>query len=297
MIVGVGGIGGETARLCSEFGMTVLGVDPRLPAPSAGVSELHRPDDLLEVLPRGDFVIVTVPETPETQGMFGRAQFRAMKSSGYFINIGRGATVILDDLVDALRAGEIAGAGLDVFQIEPLPAGHPLWSMPGVLITPHVAGNGPISMTDVLTSSSTTANDSTKEGNYETSWTKPTGSDIETATAWSNMSGSRAMVGWGSPFSLACCIAFIGPFGWVSAYAQCVEGAAGRVSFGDGLDRGLIHVHWLGCGQTLPPRPADVMIDHVCDDTLRIGTGGPGDDRGLRCAYARRWFLRGRRMA
>jgi phosphoglycerate dehydrogenase-like enzyme len=143
VIVGVGGIGGETARLCSEFGMTVLGIDPRLTAPSAGVSELHRPDDLLEVLPKGDFVIVTVPETPQTQGMFGRAQFRAMKSSGYFINIGRGATVILDDLVDALRAGEIAGAGLDVFQIEPLPAGHPLWSMPGVLITPHVAGNGP----------------------------------------------------------------------------------------------------------------------------------------------------------
>ena len=143
VVVGVGGIGGEAARLCAEFGMTVLGVDPRLPAPTAGLAELHRPDALLEVLPRGDFVIVTVPETPETQGMFRAEQFRAMKSSAFFINIGRGATVILDDLVDALRAGEIAGAGLDVFQIEPLPAGHPLWSMPNVLITPHVAGNGP----------------------------------------------------------------------------------------------------------------------------------------------------------
>ncbi len=143
VVVGVGGIGGETARLCAEFGMTVLGVDPRLPAPPAGVAELHRPDALGEVLPRGDFVIATVPETPETQGMFGREQFQAMKRGGFFINIGRGATAILDDLVAALRAGEIAGAGLDVFQVEPLPAGHPLWSMPGVLITPHVAGNGP----------------------------------------------------------------------------------------------------------------------------------------------------------
>ncbi len=143
VVVGVGGIGGEAARLCAEFGMTVLGVDPRLPEPTQGVAELHRPDDLLTVLPRGDFVVVTVPETPETQGMFGMAQFQAMKNSGFFINIGRGATVILDDLVDALREGEIAGAGLDVFQIEPLPAGHPLWSMPNVLITPHVAGNGP----------------------------------------------------------------------------------------------------------------------------------------------------------
>ena len=143
VVVGVGGIGGETARLCAEFGRTVLGVDPRLPAPTQGVAELHRPDDLLRVLPRGDFVIVTVPETPETQGMFRAAQFQAMKNSAFFINIGRGATVILDDLVAALRTGEIAGAGLDVFQVEPLPSGHPLWSMPGVLITPHVTGNGP----------------------------------------------------------------------------------------------------------------------------------------------------------
>ncbi len=143
VVVGVGGIGGETARLCAEFGMTVLGVDPRLPEPTQGVSELYQPGDLLTVLPRGDFVVVTVPETPETQGMFGGAQFLAMKNSSFFINIGRGATVILNDLVDALTTGEIAGAGLDVFQIEPLPAGHPLWSMPNVIITPHVAGNGP----------------------------------------------------------------------------------------------------------------------------------------------------------
>ena len=66
-----------------------------------------------------------------------------MKTSAYLINIGRGATVVLDDLVSALRDGDIAGAALDVFQVEPLPADHPLWTAPGVLITPHVAGSGP----------------------------------------------------------------------------------------------------------------------------------------------------------
>ena len=123
--------------------MKVIGVDPRLDQTPPGVAELVRPGDLASALPQGDFVIVTVPETPETQGLFAATQFKAMKNTAFFINIGRGATVKLDDLVDALRAGEIAGAGLDVFQTEPLPAGHALWSIPGVLITPHVAGDGP----------------------------------------------------------------------------------------------------------------------------------------------------------
>ena len=143
VIVGVGGIGGEAAKLCSEFGMTVIGVDPRRREAPPGVTELHRSESLLDVLPRGDFNIVTVPETPETQGMFGAEQFQAMKRSAYFINVGRGATVLLDDLSAALERGEIAGAGLDVFQVEPLPSDHPLWKMPGVLITPHVAAAGP----------------------------------------------------------------------------------------------------------------------------------------------------------
>ena len=143
VIVGVGGIGGETARLCAEFGMNVLAVDPRVAEAPKGVAELHRPEALMDVLSRADFVVVTVPETPATQGMFAAEQFRAMKSTAAFINIGRGATVVIDDLVTALQNGEIAGAGLDVFQVEPLPAGHALWSTPGVLITPHVAGEGP----------------------------------------------------------------------------------------------------------------------------------------------------------
>jgi len=143
VVVGVGGIGAEAARLCAEFGMTVLGVDPRRENAPPGVAELHQPNALAEVLPRGDFVILTVPETPETQGMFGAPQFAGMRPTAFFINIGRGATVVLDDLVVALEDGRIAGAGLDVFQVEPLPKDHPLWAAPGVIITPHIAGLGP----------------------------------------------------------------------------------------------------------------------------------------------------------
>lgn len=142
-IVGVGGIGGETARLCAEFGMTVIGVDPRVQAPPKGVSELVHPDALDEALPRADFVIVTVPETPQTQRLFTLEKFRLMKPGAHFINIGRGATVVLDDLVRALESGEIRGAALDVFETEPLPSDHPLWGMPNVIITPHCAGAGP----------------------------------------------------------------------------------------------------------------------------------------------------------
>ena len=143
LIVGVGGIGAETARLAASFGMTVIGVDERRADKPPGVAELHRAAALDELLPRADFVILTVPHTPETEGFMNRARFQRMKRSAYFINIGRGMTTRLDDLVAALRAGEIAGAALDVFEKEPLPADHPLWTMPGVLITPHTAGHGP----------------------------------------------------------------------------------------------------------------------------------------------------------
>ena len=143
VIVGVGGIGGETARLCAEFGITVLAVDPRVTEPPPGVAELHHPDAMDQILAKADFVIVTVPETPDTQGMFNAEKFRLMNSRAHFINIGRGATTILDDLVHALESGEIRGAALDVFQIEPLPSDHPLWSMSNVIITPHCAGAGP----------------------------------------------------------------------------------------------------------------------------------------------------------
>jgi phosphoglycerate dehydrogenase-like enzyme len=143
LIVGVGGIGAEAARLAATFGMTVIGTDARREIAPEGLAELHRPEALDDLLPRADFVILTVPHTPATEGFMDRPRFRRMKRSAYFINIGRGGTTKLDDLVAALETGEIAGAGLDVFEQEPLPAGHRLWTLPNVLITPHTAGYGP----------------------------------------------------------------------------------------------------------------------------------------------------------
>ena len=143
LIVGVGGIGAEAARLAAAFGMHVMGVDARRREAPPGMQKLDGPDALDALLPLADFVILTVPHTPATEGFMHRGRFRLMKRGAFFINIGRGRTTRLDDLVEALRAGEIAGAGLDVFEEEPLPADHPLWTTPGALITPHSAGFGP----------------------------------------------------------------------------------------------------------------------------------------------------------
>src|SRR5262249_11217697 len=95
-------------------------------------------------LQASDYVVIAAPQTPLTERMFRREQFRQMKRTGYLINIGRGAIVDLGDLTAALRAGELAGAGLDVFEQEPLPSDHPLWKLENVIITPHVAGYSPL---------------------------------------------------------------------------------------------------------------------------------------------------------
>ena len=108
-----------------------------------GVTELYRPDAIKEAIPRADFLIVTVPETPSTQGLFNRSTLREMKATAFFINIGRGATTNLTDLAEMLESGEIAGAALDVYEVEPLPSEHPLWRLPNVIMTPHIAADGP----------------------------------------------------------------------------------------------------------------------------------------------------------
>ncbi len=138
LIHGVGGIGHETARICNEFSMRVIGVDQRWEYETPDV-ERHEAEELDDLLHEADFVIVTVPHTPETEGMWNRHRFARMKPSAFFINIGRGMTTRLDDLVLALETDEIAGCGLDVFEEEPLPADHKLWSMPNVILTPHIA--------------------------------------------------------------------------------------------------------------------------------------------------------------
>jgi phosphoglycerate dehydrogenase-like enzyme len=143
LIVGVGGIGAETARVCAPFGMRVVGVDARRTDLPEGIAEMHATEELDALLPLADFVILTVPHTPETEGLMNAERFARMKPSAFFINIGRGMTTRLGDLVDTLHAGRIAGAALDVFEEEPLPRDHPLWDAPNVLLTPHVAGYGP----------------------------------------------------------------------------------------------------------------------------------------------------------
>ena len=138
LIVGVGGIGHETAHICAEFGMKVIGVDARWEYAVPFV-EKHEPAELDTLLPLADFVIVTTPHTPETEGMWHKSRFELMKKSAYFINVGRGKTTKLADLIEALEQGTIAGCGLDVFEVEPLPAESPLWQLPNVLLTPHIA--------------------------------------------------------------------------------------------------------------------------------------------------------------
>ncbi len=137
LINGLGGIGAETARLCAELGARVIGVDPRPEHETP--AEVIAPSELDRRLPEADFVVTTVPHTPETEGMWNTQRLALMKKSAYFINIGRGKTAKLDDLVTALESGEIAGAGLDVYETEPLPESHPLWHMENVLLTPHIA--------------------------------------------------------------------------------------------------------------------------------------------------------------
>jgi len=139
LIFGVGGSGAETAGLCAALGMRVTGVDPRVAAPPEGMIEIAPPERLDSVLGDADFVIVTAPETPATRGLFDAARFARMKPGAFFINVGRGGIVVTDDLVAALRSGQVGGAGLDVVIPEPLPPDHPLWTMPNVLLTPHVA--------------------------------------------------------------------------------------------------------------------------------------------------------------
>jgi phosphoglycerate dehydrogenase-like enzyme len=138
-IVGLGAIGREIAERAEAFKMHVVAVDPCPTTTPPGVDEVWNLGRLDELLALSDFVVIAAPHTPSTVGMFGREQFQQMKTTGYLINIGRGAIVKLDHLVDSLVAGEIAGAALDVFEVEPLPAGHPLWAMKNVMITPHVA--------------------------------------------------------------------------------------------------------------------------------------------------------------
>lgn len=138
-IIGLGGIGTDLAQRGKAAQMRVIATEARPGDKPDFVDELWSADRLNDLLAQSDFVVSCVPQTPATVGLIGAAEIGLMKPSAFLINISRGVVVVLDALVEALQTGRIAGAGLDVYEIEPLPAGHPLWAMENVILTPHVA--------------------------------------------------------------------------------------------------------------------------------------------------------------
>lgn len=142
LLVGAGEVGVATARRARAFGIRVVGVDAVPENVRAELDELHHVDALDDVLACADWVVISVPHTPESEGMFDAGRFARMKPTARVINVGRGETVRLDDLTAALVHGTIAGAAIDVSELEPLPPDHPLWTAPGAIVTPHVAGFG-----------------------------------------------------------------------------------------------------------------------------------------------------------
>ena len=140
LIVGLGEIGKETARLAKAFGAHVCAVSRSCKNKPDFVDRLEASDKLDQLLGDADFVVITLPHTEETHHLFDKKKFALMKSNAIIINIGRGGITHENDLIEALKAGEIAGAGLDVFETEPLPKESPLWDMEQVIITPHHSG-------------------------------------------------------------------------------------------------------------------------------------------------------------
>jgi len=142
-VIGVGKIGEKTAEKAKALNMKVLGVRRNPDRDSEFVDQMFGPDHLLEVLPECDWVAITAAMTAETTGMFGEAELKSMKDSAAIINIARGSVIQESVLIQALNEKWIAGAGLDVFETEPLPESSPLWKMKNVIITPHYAGATP----------------------------------------------------------------------------------------------------------------------------------------------------------
>jgi phosphoglycerate dehydrogenase-like enzyme len=157
-VIGYGSIGREVGRLAKSFGMRVLAVKrrahtlrengtyeiPALGDPDGMLPDaIYGPEQLREMLAECDYVVLAVPLTPETREMIGEAELGAMKPTAYLVNIARGEVCHEAALIRALTNGQIGGAGLDVFMQEPLPQDSPLWTLPNVILTPHIAGLSP----------------------------------------------------------------------------------------------------------------------------------------------------------
>jgi phosphoglycerate dehydrogenase-like enzyme len=138
-IFGIGAIAEKLAPKCKALGMTVIGISTGV-RPVAGFDRMHGRDELLHIVPELDYLVLLTPYSAETHNIIDAKVFAAMKPSSYLVNLARGGIVDEDALVDTLRKGRLAGAALDVFQKEPLPENHPLWSFENVIITTHQGG-------------------------------------------------------------------------------------------------------------------------------------------------------------
>lgn len=139
-VIGLGSVGSAIASRCAALGMGVVGVRRHPDRPRPPLSRVFGPQDLCAAVAGADHVVAALPGGTPTEGLISREVFAAMKPGAYFCNVGRGASVDEAALIERLRGGLLAGAGLDVFTVEPLPDDSPLWSMPNVIVTPHVAG-------------------------------------------------------------------------------------------------------------------------------------------------------------
>ncbi|MFT5350657.1 MAG: phosphoglycerate dehydrogenase-like enzyme, partial [Gammaproteobacteria bacterium] len=146
LIVGLGGIGSEIAWRASALGMRVIATRNSKHDKPEFVDYVGLANELLTLVGQADVIVNAAPLTSSTLGLFDNHFFSQLKPSAYFINIGRGKSVVTDDLVEALKTGKLAGAALDVVEPEPLPADHVLWQMPNVIITPHISGHSDLVM-------------------------------------------------------------------------------------------------------------------------------------------------------
>ena len=142
LIIGLGNIGKRTAKLCKAFDMRVLGTKRRV-EPVENVDHVFPVSELRNYLPEADYVVVAAPLTPETKYMLKEPEFRAMKKTAYYINLGRGAVAYEPELIKALEENSISGAYLDALEVEPLPESHPFWDMENVLLVPHDSHSSP----------------------------------------------------------------------------------------------------------------------------------------------------------
>ena len=140
LVVGVGSLGGGAARQLKALGLQVLGIN-RSGRPHPAVDEMLPTSRIDELLPRADFVFVSLPATPETIGLFDRDRLSRLKQGAGIINVGRASAMDYDALSDLLRAGHLSGAIIDVFDPEPLPPESPLWRVPNLIVTPHVSAD------------------------------------------------------------------------------------------------------------------------------------------------------------